>query len=140
MDRKKFLSVVGLTTGSLAILTCLGCSKTSSNGPSTKGPTGIDFTLDLSAAANSQLLQKGGFIQTNGLLVAQTLAGAYLAVQLSCTHQSYPLIYDANSNNFYCNNHGSAFSSNGMVLNSPARDNLATYKTSLSGNSLRVYS
>jgi cytochrome b6-f complex iron-sulfur subunit len=142
MDRKEFLTAMGMTTGSLAILSCLGCSKQSSNpsGGSTTGPTGIDFTLDLNASANAQLLQKGGFMSTNGLLVAYTLAGVYIAVQLSCTHESYPLTYQASANQFYCNNHGSAFTSAGVVLNSPARGNLTTYKTTLTGTSLRVYS
>jgi cytochrome b6-f complex iron-sulfur subunit len=141
MDRKEFLTVMGMTSGSIAAITCLGCSKSSGNGSGTSvsGPTGVDFTLDLSASANAQLLQSGGYLSVNGVLVAHTPAGAYIAVQLSCTHENYPLIYQASSNNFYCNNHGSAFTATGVVINSPASSNLSTYKTTLTGTSLRVY-
>ena len=140
MDRKEFLFVMGMTAGSLAVISCLGCSKNSGNGPSTSGPTAVDFTLDLNASSSAELVKNGGYLSANGVLVAHTLAGAYIAVQLSCTHESYPLIYEASAAQFYCNNHGSAFSETGAVINSPARTNLTTYKTTLTGTSLRVYS
>lgn len=141
MDRKQFLSMMGMSAASLAVINCVGCAKSSggSNNPSTSGPTGIDFTLDLTAAANAELLKSGGYLSSNGVLVAHTTAGAYIAVQLSCTHENYPLIYQPSANHFYCNNHGSAFTETGAVLNSPARNNLTTYKTTLTGTSLRVY-
>ncbi|WP_255496377.1 ubiquinol-cytochrome c reductase iron-sulfur subunit [Mucilaginibacter sp. FT3.2] len=143
MDRKEFLSVMGMSAASAVVISCLGCAKNSGSGssPSTTGPTGIDFTLDLTASANSALLKNGGYLSSNGVLVAKTSAGAYIAVQLSCTHQNYPLVYQASASHFYCNNHGSAFTETGTVLNSPARNNLTTYKTTLTRHiikSLRI--
>ncbi|WDF78671.1 Rieske 2Fe-2S domain-containing protein [Mucilaginibacter sp. KACC 22773] len=141
MDRKEFLSAIGLSAASLAVITCIGCSKkgdsTSTSG--TTGPTGVDFTLDLTTSANSALNANGGYLSSNGVLVARTTAGAYIAVQLSCTHENYPLVYQGSAGHFYCNNHGSAFTEAGVVLNSPANRNLTTYHTALTGTSLRVY-
>ena len=139
MDRKEFISLIGGGAVSAYLFTCIGCSK-GSNGGAIGGPSSVDFTLDLSSSANSALLTNGGYLAQQGVLVARTTAGAYIAVQQSCTHQSYPLIYDGSNDVFYCNNHGSAFSEKGIVLNGPANRNLTVYKTTLTGTSLRVYS
>ncbi|MDB5111878.1 MAG: cytochrome b6-f complex iron-sulfur subunit [Mucilaginibacter sp.] len=141
MDRKDFLSAIGLTAASFAVINCIGCSKGSSTGPSgVNGPTGVDFTLDLTSSSNAALLTNGGYLAANGVLVAKTTTGTYIAVQQSCTHESYPLIYQGSAQRFYCNNHGSAFSQAGVVLNSPANRNLTVYNTTLTGSSLRIYS
>lgn len=139
MDRKEFFSLIGGGAVSAFLFTCVGCSK-GSNGGSIGGPSSIDFTVDLSSSTNSALLTNGGYLAQQGVLVARTTSGTYIAVQQSCTHENYPLIYNGSSDQFYCNNHGSAFSEKGMVLNSPARRNLTVYKTTLTGTSLRVYS
>jgi cytochrome b6-f complex iron-sulfur subunit len=143
MDRKEFLSVVGVSAAAFTVMSCFSCSKSSDAGSSStsvNGPTGVDFTIDLTASANSALLTNGGYLSQNGVLVARTTAGAYIAVQLSCTHESYPLVYQGSGNQFYCNNHGSAFTEAGVVKNSPANRNLTVYKTTLTNSSLRVYS
>ncbi|MFS8083792.1 MAG: ubiquinol-cytochrome c reductase iron-sulfur subunit [Ginsengibacter sp.] len=139
MDRKEFISLVGGGSASAFLLACIGCSK-GSNGGSVGGPSSIDFTLDLNSSTNSALLINGGYLAQQGVLVARTITGAYIAVQQSCTHQNYPLVYDMSNDVFYCNNHGSAFSEKGVVLNSPASRNLTVYNTTLNGTSLRVYS
>ncbi|MDB5091709.1 MAG: cytochrome b6-f complex iron-sulfur subunit [Mucilaginibacter sp.] len=143
MDRKEFLSAIGVSAAAFTVMNCLACSKSSdgsSSGNSVSGPTGVDFTLDLTASANAALLTNGGYMATSGVIVAKTTAGAYIAVQQSCTHESYPLIYQGSSQQFYCNNHGSAFTEAGVVKNSPANRNLTVYHTTLTNNSLRVYS
>jgi len=140
MDRKEFLSLIGVSAASVALINCVGCSKSSTGPSSTSGPSGVNFTLDLSASANASLLANGGYLVSNGVLVTRTLAGAYIAVQQSCTHQDYPLVYQASSHRFYCNNHGSAFTEAGVVQNTPANRSLTTYNTLLTGTSLKVYS
>jgi cytochrome b6-f complex iron-sulfur subunit len=142
MDRKEFLSVMGMSAATLTAISCLGCSKNSgdSASPATTGPTGVDFTLDLNASANATLLTNGAYQAQNGVIVARTSGGKYIAVQQSCTHQSYPLIYQEGSQQFYCNNHGSAFTEAGVVKNSPANRNLTIYNTALTGTLLRIYS
>ncbi|ASU31987.1 QcrA and Rieske domain-containing protein [Mucilaginibacter xinganensis] len=141
MDRKEFFSIVGVGAASALVMSCVGCSKSSDSGKSSvTGPTGVNFTLDLTLAANAALLNNGGYLAANGVLVAKTSAGAYIAVQQSCTHQNYPLVYEGSSQQFFCNNHGSAFSEKGVVLNSPANRNLTVYNTLVTGTSLKVYS
>jgi cytochrome b6-f complex iron-sulfur subunit len=142
MDRKEFFSIVGMGAASALVMSCVGCSKSSDPGgqSSVTGPTGINFTLDLSASANAALLSNGGYLATQGVLVVKTNAGTYIAVQQSCTHQNYPLVYDGSGQRFFCNNHGSAFSDKGVVLNSPANRNLTVYNTLVSGTSLKVFS
>jgi cytochrome b6-f complex iron-sulfur subunit len=141
MDRKEFLSMIGLSASSLAVITCTACSKKSDPSASgVSGPTGIDFTLDLTLAANAALLTNGGYLATNGVLVARSTTGAYIAVQQSCTHESYTLTYQGNNKRFYCNNHGAYFTEAGVVQASPATRSLTTYTTVLTGTSLRVHS
>ncbi|MFS2187434.1 ubiquinol-cytochrome c reductase iron-sulfur subunit [Mucilaginibacter sp. Mucisp84] len=141
MDRKEFLSIAGITAASFALINCMGCSKKSDNASAgITGPTGVDFTLDLSLSANSALLVNGGYLASKGVIVAKTTTGSYIAVQQSCTHESYPLIYQSSERQFFCNNHGSAFSEAGVVKNSPANRNLTVYQTTLTGTSLRIFS
>ncbi|MES2063399.1 MAG: Rieske 2Fe-2S domain-containing protein [Bacteroidota bacterium] len=141
MDRKEFFSAIGISAAALTVMGCLGCSKSSNsaNGPSS-APTGVDFTLDLSASANSALASNGGYLVSQGILIARTTAGAYIAVQESCTHQSYPLVYQSGSKQFYCNNHGATFTEKGVVTGGPTNRSLVVYNTSLTGTSLRIYS
>ncbi len=142
MDRKEFLAAIGMSAATLTVISCAGCvkSSSSSSGGATTGPTGVDFMLDLSLASNAALLNNGGYLATNNVLVARTTVGTYIAVQQSCTHENYPLVYQGNSRHFYCNNHGSAFTEAGAVINSPASRNLSVYNTTISGSNLRIYS
>jgi cytochrome b6-f complex iron-sulfur subunit len=140
MDRKEFFSAIGISAAALGVMSCLGCSKASDTGPSVSAPTGVDFTLDLASSANAALTTNGGYLVSQGILVARTAAGAYIAVQESCTHESYPLVYQAGGSRFYCNNHGATFTEKGVVTSGPTNRSLALYNTSLSGTSLRIFS
>lgn len=139
MDRKEFLSLLGFGSASVALTSCLGgCSKNVSSG--TASPSGVDFTLDLSQPANAALLTNGGYVYNSGVIVAKTMAGAYIAVQQVCTHESVSVIYQGGNQRFYCNGHGATFSESGAVTGGPAPRGLQTYNTSLTANSLRIYS
>lgn len=141
MDRKEFLAAVGLSAASFALINCAGCSKSSNTSTSgVSGPSNIDFTLDLTLSANAALLSNGGSLASNGVIVARTSSGTYIAVQQSCTHENYPLVYQSGNARFYCNNHGSYFNEAGIVQISPATKSLTTYTTVLTGTSLRVHS
>ncbi|SDJ01795.1 cytochrome b6-f complex iron-sulfur subunit [Pedobacter sp. ok626] len=141
MDRKDFLASIGLSAATFALINCVGCSKNSnSTSGDTSGPTGIDFVLDLTATANASLNNNGGYLSTNGVIIARSMSGTYIAVQRSCTHESYGLIYQGSANRFYCANHGATFSESGTVTNGPASRSLTTYHTQLTGTSLRIYS
>jgi cytochrome b6-f complex iron-sulfur subunit len=137
MERKEFLSLLGLTATALVCGPLFGCN---ANDQVTAPPANIDFTLDLTNAQNSALKSAGGYLYNNGIIVAHTVKGDYVAVSSTCTHAGGTVQYVPGGNDFYCPNHGSNFSTTGTVINGPASTSLTKYNTSLNGNSLRVYS
>lgn len=138
MDRKEFLASIGISAATVAVFSCVGCSKGATGTPT--APTGVDFTLDLSASANANLGTNGGYIYSNGIIIAKSTSGAYLAVSQYCTHQTYKVIFKSNTNQFYCNNHGATFSATGVSSGIETKIPLTQYSTQLTGNNLRIYS
>jgi len=138
MDRKEFLSIVGISAAGLLYTSCVtGCKI-----PDTvvNAPTNVDFSLDLSAPENSSLTKDGGYLYNSGIIVARVTEGHFIAVSSACTHQGSTVVYQSGSNRFYCPSHGSAFAENGSVQQGPARSALHQYNVSLDGSTLRVYS
>jgi Rieske Fe-S protein len=138
MERKEFLSLVGITASSF-VMGCIGCSKNNSIGSSV-GPSNVDFTLDLSQSANAALNSNGSFLYKNDIIIARTLNGDFIAVQQICTHQNFSVTYQAGSHRFYCGGHGGTFSETGQVTGGPPPAPLTKYNTALTGNMLRIYS
>jgi cytochrome b6-f complex iron-sulfur subunit len=138
MDRKEFLSLLGISSAALALTYCFGGCQPKNSVPT--APTNVDFTLDLTNSANSALNNNGGYLYHGGVIVARTIDGSYVAVSQTCTHAGGTVVYDSRINDFYCPVHGSVFSTNGSVVSGPAPSALVKYNTSLSGTSLRVYS
>jgi cytochrome b6-f complex iron-sulfur subunit len=139
MDRKEFLRLTGIGGGAFIIASCLGgCKKDEDDSPT--GPQNIDFTLDLSQSGNSALNNPGGYIYKDGVIVARTNAGTFLAVSSACSHQGTAVLYELSQNRFHCPNHGSDFTSGGAVINGPASAPLKSYNASLNGNILHVFS
>ncbi len=149
MERKDFIEQVGLSAASILIFGCMqGCSK--SDSPAPKPPTGttnpppvkaIDFTINITNNPYTSLNAAGGFYvdKTNNIIIARTLTNEFIAVSSLCTHQQVTLDYQANNNRFYCSGHGSLFSTTGAVLTGPAATALKQYKTTLTGNNLRIF-
>ncbi|MCB0790746.1 MAG: Rieske (2Fe-2S) protein [Flavobacteriales bacterium] len=100
----------------------------------------VDFTLDLTQSGNQALTANGGYLVTQGVIVARTLDGNYIAVAAACTHQGVTVQYQASSHRFHCNGHGANFSESGVVQNGPATTDLQRMNTSLEGQALRVWS
>lgn len=138
MDRKEFLSLLGISSAALVLTYCFGGCQPNNNGPT--APTNVNFTLDLTNSANSSLNSNGGYIYNGGVIVARTVNGAYVAVSQYCTHAGGTVVYDSRISDFYCPVHGSVFSTNGSVVSGPAPSSLVVYHTALTGTSLRVYS
>jgi cytochrome b6-f complex iron-sulfur subunit len=140
MDRKDFLSQVGVGAAAFLAPICLGgiagCGKSSKNS-NPSAPSNVDFTLDVSSGA---LASNGGYLVSQGILVARTNSGTFIAVSAACTHEGTSVTYNAANNNFVCPNHGAKFSSSGMVTLGPASTNLKSYNTSLTNSTLRIYS
>jgi cytochrome b6-f complex iron-sulfur subunit len=148
MERKDFIEQVGLSAASILIFGCMqGCSKSDSPAPAqppsnnTTQPKAIDFTINITLNPYSSLNTAGGFYvdKTNNIIIARTLTNEFLAVSSLCTHQQVTVDFQAPNNRFYCSAHGSVFSTTGAVLNGPAATPLKQYKTTLTGNNLRIF-
>jgi cytochrome b6-f complex iron-sulfur subunit len=138
MTRKEFISQVGSGAALLLLPACIlgleACKKNNKSNPSTKN---VDFTLDVSSGP---LATNGGSFIQNGVIVARTNSGNFIAVDAACTHAGTIINYSASTNSFNCPNHGAKFDSQGHVTLGPASVDLKSYQTSLSGSSLRVFS
>lgn len=137
MERRKFISEVGLSVAGLCAV-CLGaCSKSNTPGGGA-GPSNVNFSVDL----NSSLLNIGNSIVQSGVIVVRLAAGntasSFTAVQVNCTHEGTAINYNTGQEIFICPNHGSQFSTNGTVLLGPANSNLRRYNISIVGNTLNV--
>ena len=143
MERKNFISLLGLGAGSIIVTSCLGgCGKSDSPTPSPApgGPGNrVDFTLDVST--NSDIISKNWTIQ-NGVIIAKNGAN-YIALSGLCTHQQSSMTYLSVNNTFPCSlqggGHGSVFNADGVKIAGPANGNLKKFNTTLTGNSLRVF-
>jgi cytochrome b6-f complex iron-sulfur subunit len=137
MDRKEFLSLLGISAAAFTVGSCLqACSK---GGTTPGAPPTVNFNLDLTQQANSALNTNGGYIYSNGVVVAKTNQGAYIAVSQVCPHQGSTIIYQSSINDFFCPSHGSTFAPNGKVVQGPALTNLKSYSTQLNGTMLHVW-
>lgn len=142
MERKEFISILGIGAGSIIVSSCLGaCGKSDSPTPGpTPGAGGkVDFTVDVST--NADLNSKGWTI-LNSIIIAKS-GSSYIALSGVCTHQQNSMTYNPTTNTFPCSQqdpaHGSVFNANGVKIAGPATSNLEKYMTSLSGNTLRVF-
>lgn len=140
MDRKDFLKAMGLSAASIAVVNCIGCAKGKTDEPASIAPTNVDFSIDLSTNAYSSLKTNGAYIYKDGIIVARTTNGDYLAVSQYCPHQNYTVVYFGNLKQFYCQNHGASFSEAGVSAGKETNSPLKKYNTQLNGNILRIYS
>ncbi|WP_044171952.1 Rieske (2Fe-2S) protein [Flectobacillus major] len=138
MTRFEFLKSAGF--GGAALMTLLtSCSKNSEVSPTTGSTGSVDFTLDLAATSNASLANSGGYVISNGVVVARTSQGTYVAATNTCSHEAKKKVIFSNGE-FYCTEHGARYSTTGTGLNSYGANGLTVYKTELTGTSLRIYS
>lgn len=141
MTRQEFFKLAGFGAAAAVVLpACIAGGLVTScrdEGDVPAAPTNVDFTVDVSTGS---LSTNGGYIVKNGIVIAKTNTGGFLAVSAACTHEGTNVNYNASGNNFICPNHGAQFSSTGTVTKGPASKSLTVYKTTLTGNTLRVYS
>jgi cytochrome b6-f complex iron-sulfur subunit len=138
MDRKEFLSLIGLSVGGMLAAPFFSrCEKTEEESEHTEK----DFSLDLTDPANAALTSNGGYLIANGVIVAKTIMAKYIAVAAACTdNPNVNVKFDPPNNQFKCITHDAVFSSHGSVLGGPAYTPLQEFHTSLNGNLLRIYS
>jgi len=136
ISRKDFLQQAGMGAALLLFPTSFGsCHKV----PLSSAPAKltVDFTLDISAGT---LAKNGGYLVQNGVIIARTNTGAFIAVASTCTHQGSTIQFYGATNTFICPNHGAQFNTNGAVTKGPASTDLQKMNTTLTGTNLRVYS
>jgi cytochrome b6-f complex iron-sulfur subunit len=139
MDRRSFLSDIGITLA-VACTGCLAaCSKGGTNGP-TPPPQGVNFSLDL----NTALQNIGDSLVKSGVIIVRLAAGndpsSFTAVQAACTHEGTIIGYNTGQGIFICPLHGSEFSKSGAVLLGPASANLRIYNVSIVGETMTITS
>lgn len=138
MTRKEFISQVGTGAAILLLPACLTTGLSSCKKKKNKSTTKVvDFTIDVSSGP---LATNGGSMIKDGVIVARTLTGAFLAINSACSHEGTTINFIASSDSFTCPNHGAKFDAGGNVTQGPASKNLTSYKTELSGSSLHVFS
>lgn len=140
MNRGQFLKKLGFSGGALMAVYCLGSlSSCKKNSVTPSGPK--DFTLTLDEAAYASLKIAGNFLVVQEVVIVCTGAGAYAAVTVICSHEGEKKVaYRKAQNDFYCSAHGATYSIAGNGTNSNGSGGLTAYKTSLTGNALRIYS
>ena len=139
MNRKDFLKRMGFSAGAILATYCFGGLTTSCQSDNI-GPSGIDFTLDLTQTDYSALQNVGGYVKVNNVVIAQVATDDYVAVTQICSHEGEKQVYyRANKNDFYCSAHGAEFDLNGKGLNNNGKRGIKVYTTELNGNELRVF-
>ena len=134
MDRKEFLRSTLAVCGLAAIPAALfeSCSTTS-----TTGPTNVNFTLDLTRAANAALNNVGGYVYSNSVIVIRYSATAYYAFSQVCTHQGCQVGFTGTA--LACPCHGGMFNATtGAVISGPPNSGLTKFTVTKNGNILTV--
>jgi len=140
INRKQFLSKLGLGTGAIMATYCLG-SLISCDDDDDYISGEVDFTLDLDESAYDALNTVGGYVRINKVVIAAVSEGTFVAVTQICSHEGKEKVtYRSSNNDFYCTEHGAIFDLEGKGLNSNGSKGILIYNTSLSGTLLRVYS
>lgn len=139
MDRRKFLKTSGALCGLSVVGSALlieSCKKTDTTSTTPQGPT-VNFTLDLSLAANNALNSSGGAVASNGVIVVND-GGNYIAVAQACTHAGCNVGFNSGNHNFVCPCHGGTFDTSGNVTSGPPPAPLKKYTVTKSGHILTV--
>lgn len=145
ITRAAFLRSLGLSSAALMSIYCLGeltaCTSKKNepqpNNPGT-GSQEVDFTLDLTAPANSNLTKDGGFLYQGNIIVARISSTDFVALSKVCTHEGTTVLFEAKNNRFHCPNHDSNYKTDGTIINGPAQVALKKYNTTLTDNSLHI--
>jgi cytochrome b6-f complex iron-sulfur subunit len=149
MKRSEFIRSLGLSTSALMAVYCMGtltsCTKedtpapTNNNNPTTNPITGkVDFTLDLTQTTNKELTANGGFLYNGDIIIARVRTGGFIALSKVCTHQGTTVVYQKDTNDIYCPNHGSMFDITGKVTKSPAPAPLKMYQTDYNATTMKL--
>lgn len=135
MNRKDFIEKLGLGAAFALTSSCLGgCYKDNA----ITNLEALDFTIDLTANSSSNLLQNGGYIIKDRVVIAKTATGEYVAATQLCSHDDkYKVIFK--DNEWFCTDHDARFDQEGNGLNDKGRKGLAIYQVEINGDLLRIF-
>ncbi|MFN4144191.1 MAG: ubiquinol-cytochrome c reductase iron-sulfur subunit [Runella sp.] len=136
IDRQTFFKMVGVSVGAIVLQHCLsGCGKNNDPVPKT------DVTVNINSGTFTPLRNPGGFVYTDGIIIARTLQGAFIAVSQACTHEGTRVNFNSTNSTFVCPSHGSIFTERGEVQRGPATRPLTVFRTSFDSSTgdLRVF-
>ncbi|NLR60233.1 Rieske (2Fe-2S) protein [Chitinophaga polysaccharea] len=145
MERRDFVSNLGLTLALACTAGLAACSKGGSNdNPTPTPPAGGNAKLTLNLA--SDLPNVGDFKISNGVILIRTGSGntasAFTALSSTCTHQGCTVAtYNTSSKLIECNapcGHGSRYTTTGAVNTGPATAALSAFTVKVDGNVLTV--
>ena len=125
LTRTEFMRLVGTSIGLIAFTNCVAACGKESTDPAPAAT--VDFTINWANSPYSNLKSKGGYVVEQQVIIAQTLAGDFIAVSSICTHANNSLVFQGANNRFYCPAHMSGFSTAGIAINGPATVALKTY-------------
>ena len=142
MDRHEFFRIVGTSVGAILLTRYVaGCAGQGGSDPTPSQK--VDFTVRLDDKDNANLKVKGGYVIANGIIIAQTKDGQFVAVSAdcTCTDQGTRLIFKPADNQFYCPLHLSRFDITGKVVVGPAVRPLTQYTVNpdLTAGTVRVH-
>lgn len=135
INRHEFLKKIGFAGSALAAIYFTSHLQSCANDRVSPLPTNL--TLDLTASENAALKSNGGYVVREGVVIAKSNTGAYIAATLTCSHEGKnQIIYQ--TDHFYCTAHGAKYDNDGKGLNSEGKKGIAVYKTNVTGNILTI--
>ncbi|TWF42406.1 Rieske Fe-S protein [Chitinophaga polysaccharea] len=147
MERRDFVSNLGLTLALACTAGLAACSKGGSNdNPTPTPPAGGNGTAKLTLNLTSDLPNVGDFKISNGVILIRTGSGntasAFTALSSTCTHQGCTVAtYNNSSKLIECNapcGHGSRYTTTGAVNTGPATAALSAFTVKVDGSVLTV--
>ena len=135
MERRDFLSKLGVSTAMVCAGGLAGCTKSATVGPSQgSGTVSINLATQITAV--------GDYLTQNNITVIRLASGnvaaSFVAVNNTCTHAGCTVSYQSPQQEFFCPCHGSIFDDHGNVLQGPAFIPLTTYTVTISNNMLTL--
>ena len=135
INRHEFLRKIGFAGSALAAIYFSGHLQSCANDRVSPAPTNL--TLDLTSSENTALKTKGGYVIKDGVVIARSNTGTYIAATLTCSHEGKNQI-TYQTDHFYCTAHGAKYDNTGKGLNSEGKKGIAVYTTTLVGNTLTI--
>lgn len=139
--RNEFLKPLGFKGPSLLAIYYGASTLTSCKnkpGRDSSGVIGLDYTHDLTEAANTPLNTVGNYLIVNKVVIARVSQDAFAEVIQICSDENKSkLIYQGSG--FYFTEHVAKYNLDGVGLNPEGRKGIKAYNTEFRGTCLRIY-